>query len=134
MPTFEATGLDSYIKQLSDLGANIQGVIKRAIYPAAGMVIEEIKASTPKRTGDLKDSLVLTKFNNDSGFIYTKVEFEGYDRNGVPNPLKARAIESGTSRMRKKPFVRPAVNRIKAAALIEMERNFDAIIKEMMSK
>lgn len=134
MPKFEATGLEGYIKQLSDLGANVGGAIRKAVYPAAGMVIEAIKANTPVDTGDLKDSLILTKFQDDAGFVYTEVVFEGYDRKGVPNSLKARAIESGTSKMKKKPFVRPAVNRIKGAALIEMERNFDAIIKEMMSK
>lgn len=134
MPKFEATGLEGYIKQLSGLGANVAGAIRKAVYPAAGMVIEAIKANTPHDTGDLQDSLILTKFQDDAGFIYTEVVFEGYDRKGVPNALKARAIESGTSKMKKKPFVRPAVNRIKGAALIEMERNFDAIIKEMMSK
>jgi len=55
----------------------------------------------------------------------TKIGFDGYDRKGVPNALKARAMESGTSTQPKRPFVRPAVNRVKKKAIEEMGKTLD---------
>lgn len=133
MAKIEMTGLDDYVKKLASLGANIEGVCKRAVYPAAGILIEEIKRSTPVDTGALRDSLILTPYRNEDGYIYTKVEFFGYDENGRPNPLKANVLESGSSRQPKRPFVRPAVNRVKGACMIEIEKNFNAILYEMMA-
>lgn len=134
MAKIEMTGLEEYIKKLSGLGANIESVCKRAVYPAAGMVIEEIKRSVPVDTGGLRDSMILTPYVNADGYVYTKVEFVGYDERGHPNPVKARVLESGSSTRRKQPFVRPAVNRIKGAAMIEIEKNINAILEEMMAK
>ena len=59
MATIKMEGLDEYIKKLNDLGASVEGSIKRAVYPAAGMVIEAIKANTPVDTGGLRDSAAL---------------------------------------------------------------------------
>lgn len=134
MAKIEMTGLDEYMKKLSSLGVNVEGVCKRAVYPAAAMVIEEIKRSVPVDTGGLRDSMILTPYVNDDGYIYTKVEFVGYDEHGHPNPVKARVLESGSSTRQKQPFIRPAVNRVKNAVTIEIEKNINAIIDEMMAK
>jgi len=127
-------GLDDYVKRLKNLGASVEGAIKRAVYPAAGMVIEAIKDNTPVDTGGLRDSAALRTFRNDDGFIYTEVTFSGYDEKGHPNPVKARVLESGSSTRQKHPFIRPAVNRVKGAAEFEIERNLNNIIDEMMNK
>ena len=134
MAKIEMTGLDEYIKKLTSLGANIEGTIKRAAYPAAGMVIEAIKAACPANTGDMRDSMALVKYTNANGFVYTQVVFEGYDRNGVPNALKANAIESGTSKQRKQPFIRPAVNRVKPQAEAMIAEEFEKIVEEKMNQ
>ena len=39
MAKIKMEGLDDYIKQLTELGESVEGSIKRAVYPAAGMVI-----------------------------------------------------------------------------------------------
>ena len=132
MAKIEMTGLDEYIKKLSGLGVNIEGVCKRAVYPAAGMVIEEIKRSVPVDTGGLRDSMILTPYVNEDGYVYTKVEFVGYDERGHPNPVKARVLESGSSTRKKHPFIRPAVNRVKGAVETEIEKNFNEICEEYM--
>ena len=105
---------------------------KYAIYPAAGEVLEALKAATPRDPGDLRDSEILTRFVTDEGQVYTAVVFDGYDRNGVPNSLKARAIESGTSRMKKQPFIRPTVNRMKQRVIERMNRGVNEYIKNLM--
>lgn len=125
-------GLYQYEKLLAELGQDAEKMAKYAIYPAAGMVLEELKAATPRDTGDLRDSEILTHFVTDEGQVYTAVVFDGYDRNGVPNSLKARAIESGTSRMKKQPFIRPTVNRMKQRVIEQMNRGVNEYIENLM--
>lgn len=132
MAKIEFKGADEYTKKLRMMGARIQGTIKYASYEAAGIVADAIKANTPKDTGDLRDSIALTKYRTENGFTYTKVIFDGYDRNGVPNALKANAIESGTSRIPKKPFIRPAVQRVKRVAEKSIETALNKKLEEMM--
>ena len=126
-------GLDEYIKKLSDLGANVEGMCKRAVYPAAGVVIEAIKNNTPVDTGGLRDSAILMNFQNEDGYIHTEVVFEGYDERGHPNPVKARVLESGSSTRRKQPFIRPAVNSVKLAAETIIAAEFEKICEEKMN-
>lgn len=132
MAKFEVQGLDEYIAKLKNLGASVEGSCKRAVYPAAGMVIEAIKANTPADTGGLRNSAALKTFQNENGFIYTEVTFEGYDERGHPNPVKARVLESGSSTRQKHPFIRPAVNRVKAQATAMIASEFEKICEEKM--
>lgn len=127
--------LAEYEKKIAKLGAAAEGVCKYAVYEAAGMVVEAIKQNTPVDSGDLRDSCGLTDFKNDKGYIYTQVVFPGYDSKGVPNPVKARVLESGRSspsggKTQKHPFVRPAVNRVKKAAEFSIEANLDKQLKK----
>ena len=136
MAKIEMQGLDEYIKQLAALGESVEGSIKRAVYPAAGIVIEAIKANTPSdgALNGLRDSAVLVTFRNESGYIYTEVVFEGYDERGHPNPVKARVLESGSSTRQKHPFIRPAVNRVKAQAEAMIAAEFEKICEEKMNQ
>ena len=134
MATFKADGLDEYMSKLKAMGASVEGSIKRAVYPAAGMVIEAIKANTPTdgTANGLRDSAALRTFKNENGFVYTQVTFEGYDEKGHPNPVKARVLESGSSTRQKHPFIRPAVNRVKAQAEAMIASEFEKICEEKM--
>lgn len=134
MATIKLEGMDEYVKKLTALGANVEGSIKRAVYPAAGMVIEEIKRNCPEDSGDLKRSMALVKYQNDDGYIYTQVVFDGYDHKGVPNALKANVLESGSSTRKKQPFIRPAVNRVKLAAELMIANEFEKICEEKMNQ
>ena len=125
-------GLYQYEKLLAELGADTVKMAKYAIYPAAGEVLDALKAATPRDTGDLRDSEILTRFVTDEGQVYTAVVFDGYDRNGTPNSLKARAIESGTSRMKKRPFIRPTVNRIRQRVIDTIAQGTDEYISKVM--
>ena len=62
--------------------------------------------------------------------IATKVGFYGYDRNGIPNPLKAMAREYGTSNGEaKKPFLRPAFKK-----KTEIEQAMQSVQDEYLPK
>jgi len=154
MATMTVQGLDEYINKLSQLGSNMTNVAKRAVRAGANPVADEVrkgletnikdpayvgkkgvglygyKINYGKSTGDLLNSLGITPPGVDkNGVVNCKIGFEGYDRKGVPNALKARAMESGTSFLKKRPFVRPAVNRAKRRALEEMGKSIDADLK-----
>ena len=134
MAKIEFKGIEAYQKRLAQLGRRSESICKYAVYDAAGAVIEAIKENTPVDTGDLRDSIVLTPMKNTDGFVHTKVDIVGYDRKGVPNMLKARALESGTSRLPKKPFIRPAVRRVEQLAQFLMEKSLDEMISKIMKK
>ena len=127
-------GLDEYADKLSKLGSNMDAIAKRAVRAGIDPLADEIRKGLEKNlrnseyaTGDLLDSLGVTPVGVDKNGVYNaKVGFSGYDRKGVPNALKARAMESGTSRQPKKPFLRPAVRRAKKRALEEMGKSIDA--------
>lgn len=133
MAKIEFPGIGEYQKLLASLGASAEGVCKYAIYDAAGLVVDSIKSNTPERTGDLKNSTSLIDFQNKDGFIYTKVDWPGYDRKGVPNRIKARVLESGSSKQQKRPFIRPAVNAVKSKAIALIQFNLDRKINELMN-
>jgi len=133
MAKISMDGLYQYEKLLAELGADTVKMAKYAIYPAAGEVLEALKAATPTDEGDLRDSEILTRFQDtDNGMIFTAVVFEGYDRDGTPNSLKARALESGTSRMKKRPFIRPTVNRIRQRVIDTIAHGTDEYIQNLM--
>lgn len=126
-------GIDDVIKRLENLEENVIPVFKEAVFDGAGVVANEVKArlehnlndprsvslqgngidtKTTRPTGDLLESFGIAPIKRDeNGSVNTKVGFHGYDRKHVANQLKARAMESGTSTLRKRPFVRPALNK-----------------------
>ena len=130
-------GFDEYADKLSKLGSAAPEIAKRAVRAGINPLADEVRKGLEKNlqnskysTGDLLDSLGVTPVSVDKNGVYNaKVGFSGYDRKGVPNALKARAMESGTSRQPKKPFMRPAVNRAKKRVLEEMGRSIDMDLK-----
>lgn len=157
--TFKAG--EEYAIKLSKLATKQEEIAKKAIYAAAGIVADRIKANlnalpeekfrylrdgekfvgVPERQKkDLIDSFGITPITTDSkGNWNAKIGFDGYGSiptkkypNGLPNQLLARAIESGSSVRRKKPFVRPAVNATKKQAQAKMAEIIDKEIEKIM--
>ena len=123
---------DDYALKLSRLATSAEEIAKRAIYEGAKIVADEIKARIPENTGDLAESFGVTPIDRDAdGNWNAKVGFDGYDRDGVPNQLKARAIENGTSTIPAKPFVRPAVRKTRRQVMKKMKQVIDDEIEKM---
>lgn len=116
-------------------------ITKEVVWAGAQPVADEIRKGLEKNLqgskyseGDLLDSLGIAPPGIDKhGNTNTKIGFSGYNRKGVPNALKARVMESGTSRHRKRPFIRPAVNRSREKAIQAMQnmlnRKVNAVFK-----
>ena len=130
---------EDYALKLSKIADGSDAIAKKAIYAAAGIVADKIKDNlehvlSPYATGDMSDSFGISPIGTDkNGDWNTKLGFDGYDSKGVPNQLKARVLESGSSREAKRPFVRPALNATKNQAKMEMEKIIDEEIKKYMS-
>ena len=96
------------------------------------------KISVSQKIGLVK-SMGITPIKDKFGAFSAKVGFDGYNDvkterwpQGQPNQLIARSCESGSSAMKKQPFVRPTVKRVQGAALIEMERVADQKLNEIL--
>lgn len=96
-----------------------------------------VKISVSQKIGLVK-SLGIAPITDKYGIVSTKVGFDGYNDvktkrwpNGQPNALIARACESGSSAMLKQPFVRPAIQRKKDAALEAMKQAADRELEKL---
>ncbi len=133
--TFKAG--DDYAIKLSKLATGSEEIAKKAIYEAAGIVADQIKRNlegvlSDEATGELVASFGVTPIQIDSdGNWNAKIGFDGYDSRGVPNQLKARVLESGSSRQKKRPFVRPALSATKKRAIARMGEVIDEEIKKL---
>lgn len=141
MAKFKCTGIDMYIDQMQKLGNRATGVMKVGTYDGAAIIADEVKSRLraaikhpDESTGDLENSMFLATMVNENGYVYTEVGFAGYDRNGVPNMIKARAMESGTSKQKKTPFIRPAFNAAKEKCMAAMQKTVDEEIKKIMEE
>lgn len=140
MAKMKIMGMDELALQLSKLGSISTEISKKVVMAGAQPVADEIRKelennlqSSKYSNGDLLDSLGIAPPDVDfNGNVNTKIGFDGYDSKGVANTLKARAMESGTSQQKKKPFVRPAVNRVKEKAQQEMKKKLDEEIAKIM--
>ena len=136
-------GMDEYALKLSKLGAKSTEISLKAVRAGANPVADAIRWQLVKNLqgseyshGGLLDSMGVAPSSIDyKGNANTKIGFEGYDWKysnpsekypyGTPFALKARAMESGTSTQKKKPFIRPAVRRAKKQSLEEMGKVID---------
>lgn len=155
-------GLDDYISALAHFRNSIKDdVIGAAIYAGAGVVADAVRNSiealpvvdgwgtpshplpggvTAEQKAGLLQGLDIAHERNDGGFRNVRLGFGGYNATktkkfpqGQPNMLVARACESGTSWKRKKPFVRPAVNRARSGAEDKMRQVVDDACRKAMN-
>ncbi|MBD5169244.1 MAG: hypothetical protein HDT20_03870 [Oscillibacter sp.] len=131
---------EDYLKKLEALGDKSEETSVKAIQAGAGIVADQVRknletnlAGSEESTGALAASLGITPVSIDrDGMINAKIGFDGYDEKGVPNQLKARVMESGSSKVKKRPFIRPAVNATKKAAEEAMQKVIDEETEKIM--
>ena len=103
--------LNYNFQNLEQCQQNYKDVVMAGAQPVADEIrkgLENNLAGSKYSKGDLLGSLGITPPGVDSqGNVNTKIGFDGYDSKGVANQLKARVMESGTSKIKKRPFVRP---------------------------
>lgn len=155
MARISFTGLDKYLEQLNKIGNASTAICKMALYDGAAVVGNAIRAEvealpTTDRNGDpqqileyekegLLEGLGVAKMKSKNGVIYTRIDFDGYNRmkskkypNGHPNSMIARAINSGTSKRKKNPFMSRAVKKARERANKAMSARMDSDINNIM--
>ena len=108
------------IRKMEALGSHYDAVTSavleegvKPLYAAAKQSLSSVIGQGTKEpsesTGDLLESLSVTKpYQSADGNWNIKVGCIGYDRKGVPNPLKAAVLEHGRSNQPAKPWAKPA--------------------------
>lgn len=154
-------GFEEYERKISHLSAAYKEEIAGAtIYAGADVVADAVRKSiqalpivtgygTEHRplpggvTASQKEGLLagfgISKMQSTNGQYNVKLGFNGYNSTrterfpqGQPNQLVARGVESGVSWKRKKPFVRPAVQSVRAKAVEAMKRACDEACAKIM--
>ena len=158
--SLKVKGLDEYMAALSSLGADTEKIVAEAMYDGAGMLVEECKKNiqalpvedgymqpgikrncvTSSEKEDLLKSIGIARYQKKGDTLSTAIGFHtGYSShktkqypNGVPIPLIARSVESGSSVRVKHPFMRTAVNSTKdRIASLMAEKMHEEIAKKM---
>ena len=155
--------VSQYTKKLDNLQKSMDSISKSALYDAAGIVVDAIKtesnaltalqenlrgtadnsidgATDAQRRG-LLDGVGISHMEDDGRAINVKIGFDGCNatktkkyKNGQPNAVIARSIESGTTFRKKNRFVARAVKRSKPQAEASIKAAFDAAIKQKMEE
>lgn len=131
---------EDYMLRLEKLADRSEETIKIAIYEGAGTLTDQIRenleanlSGSEQSTGALEASLGISPVIQDRDGVWNaKIGFDGYDEKGVPNQLKARVMESGSSKIQKRPFVRPAVDASKKAVEAAMQQVIDEETEKIM--
>lgn len=161
MAWWKFTGVDDLIAQYEKLGNETDAVIGEAVYNGAAVVMRAVESAvdnivTDNRWGTednptngpssiqkegLRRSLGIAKMRNDNGFRNVKIGFDGYNNvhtytwpQGQPNMMVARAVESGTSWMRKQSFMRKAEQASRSRCEQTMSETVDKKIKEIIGE
>lgn len=155
MAKLEVGPLDEYIEQLSkfEKGEKLREVITISLYEGANIVANEIKneidnLSTSERwidgvtkieKNDLKKGFGIAPMQYKGGDYDVKIGFDGYGQTktkkhpkGIPIPLTARSIISGSSFRSKNDFVRRAVGRVRKKSINKMNETINKKIKKEM--
>lgn len=128
-------------KRFEELEDHVADIGKPTVYAGAAVIADEIRKRMEQNlknskysTGDMEDSFGIAKAKVLAMEINTKIGFSGYDSKGVPNQLKARAMESGTSKQAKRPFIRPALNASRELAQEKMAVTANQEIDKIINK
>lgn len=135
-------------------------IIGGALYAGAAILTDSVRAELKKIPTDeswgtvehptngpkaiqkegIAQSLGIAKMQDDgNGFYNVKIGFDGYNRvttkrwpQGQPNQMVARSVESGTTWMKKNPFVKRAAQRSRNQAKVAMKQHITQSIKKIM--
>ncbi len=140
--TVEGFSIEDFSDRLQAIAEGLTEIETEALYKGAGIITDEIRANLEKNLrgskyskGDLLESLGISPAKvDDKGDLDVHIGFgskgKEYDRRGTSNVLKARAMENGTSKQKKKPFIRPAVRKTKEKAAEVMAEVIQTRIQE----
>lgn len=141
MATFTLNdSLSNYIEKLEEFDKSTTAIEKAAVYEGAGVVADKIReaiwALPDHRANDairqgLADGLGISKIKADGrGGVYARIGIEGYNSEGVANPLMAHAINSGTPNQAPYPWIDKTFRSAENEAVKAMENKLNEVIEK----
>ena len=132
-------GLDDVQKMMETIANKSVPIAKQMVYVGADQIADAVRASLEKEvsseaTGQLANSLKLTKMRTATDGAFNNQTFIGYDDKGQPFAVIASVLESGRSDQPGRNathFYSKAVRSAKAKAETEMQDKFDEIIDKI---
>lgn len=132
-------GLDDVQKMMETIANKSVPIAKQMVYVGADQIADAVRASlekevSSKATGQLANSLKLTKMRTATDGAFNNQTFIGYDDKGQPFAVIASVLESGRSDQPGRNathFYSKAVRSAKAKAETEMQDKFDEIIEKI---
>lgn len=132
-------GLDDVQKMMETIANKSIPIAKQMVYVGADQIADAVRASLEKEvsseaTGQLANSLKLTKMRTATDGAFNNQTFIGYDDKGQPFAVIASVLESGRSDQPGRNathFYSKAVRSAKANAETEMQDKFDEIIEKI---
>ena len=132
-------GLDDVQKMMETIANKSVPIAKQMVYVGADQIADAVRASLEKEvsseaTGQLANSLKLTKMRTATDGAFNNQTFIGYDDKGQPFAVIASVLESGRSDQPGRDathFYSKAVRSAKAKAETEMQDKFDEIIDKI---
>lgn len=130
------------LKKLNRLGTEYDGIVQKMLVDGIEPLQKQIESNlasvighgtkTRSRSkGNLIKAVKITKaYQVANGDWHIKVGVYGYDKNGVPNALKAMVLEHGRSDMLAKPWLKPAINSSKKYVLKAMSDRLEKELKK----
>ena len=162
MATMSISGLDEFVAMLIKLGDSGKKISSFALYDGAAIVAEAVAKAvealpeepdrgapwgrpyqviTPEDKAAMVEAVGIAAFQHSGDSVNTAVGIGGYGGHtepkypgGVPIPLIARSIESGSSVRAKSPFFRKAVTSSKGPAVAKMAETGEKLIKEIAAE
>lgn len=159
MAKLQDKGLNEYVKAIQKIQKDSDTIIRKGVYTGAGILADGMKKEiralhTDNRFGtkeaplngisnrqkaDLIDGMGIAPIREEKDYTNAKIGWDGYGRTrtkkyprGVPIPLIARSINSGTSFRKKDPFVDRATRKCKKQAVNGMAQSIEKDIKKEM--
>lgn len=150
----KVVGIDNFVATFERLGSDSVGISKTCVYRGAELIADAVRAAIKTipsrdpgertRTGitqaereGLLEGLGISTMQVSGGVVDNKIGFDGYNSyitksypKGHPNSMVARSIESGTTFLKKTPFIAPTVRRLRASVKEAMQAELDEQIRQ----
>lgn len=104
--------LGEYFKDIGKVGEIAIESLKEQIDIETDNVESELRNNTPEATGGLKASLKRTKIQGGKRYGY-RLEYQGNAPDGTPYAKIANILNSGTSTIKPRRFIKKAVRKLK---------------------
>ena len=124
------------IRKMEALGsyydAVTSAVLEEGVKPLYDAAKQSLSSVIGQATKEPSESLSVTKpYQSADGNWNIKVGCIGYDRKGVPNPLKAAVLEHGRSNQPAKPWAKPAGRKAKKECIKKMQEALDSEVEKL---